>query len=81
MNDSDLLELVIKAQNGDQEALSHLLQRFYPKVKRISKFRTKQEQEDMEQELMLLLIKTILAYDTQKTPDFTAFIAECGYSR
>ncbi|GIQ71551.1 helix-turn-helix domain-containing protein [Xylanibacillus composti] len=68
-----LYDLVEKAQRGDSEALREILDYFHPYIKKISKQRKKQEWDDMENELILLVIKNILNYDMNRIPDFTEF--------
>jgi DNA-directed RNA polymerase specialized sigma subunit len=73
MSETDLYELVQKAQAGDKDALAAILERFYPAIKQMSKKRKKQEQEDVEQANLELVLKIILTYDLSKTPDFSQF--------
>ncbi|GIP40550.1 hypothetical protein J31TS4_38300 [Paenibacillus sp. J31TS4] len=73
MGEEDLYELVMKAQRGDKKALRQLIGRFHPLIKKVSKERKSQEREDVEQETVELVIKTILAYDLSRTPDYSKF--------
>jgi hypothetical protein len=76
MDNKDLYDLVRDAQSGNKQALAQVLDMFYPDIKRVSRKRKKQEQGDLEQDLIERIIKAILKYDIASTPDLTQFCSE-----
>jgi hypothetical protein len=69
----DLYELTRSAQNNNKDALLLIIQRFSPKIKKSLFHTTYQDQGDLEQELKLKIIKAILEYDLESTPNFREF--------
>lgn len=71
-------ELVIKAQNGDNEAVNELIEKYFPLVSVNAKkyFIIGGEQEDLVQEGLLGLLKAIKFYDSSKS-SFNSFAILC----
>jgi DNA-directed RNA polymerase specialized sigma subunit len=67
--------LVRKAQSGNEEATVKLVSTFKPKVKKeiriISSFFNR---EDLEQELIIQIIKAVRRFDIDSTPNFDEFL-------
>lgn len=71
--ENELFDLVAKAQNGDKDALSQVISLFSPAI-RSARSHTKQDlQDDLEQTIVETVIKKIMSYDLDQTPDFSAF--------
>lgn len=70
---SNLYHLMQKAQSKNPEALSKLLQMFEPKLKRSLLQTSKQDREDLEQELRIKIMEVIYKYDLESTPGYWEF--------
>jgi DNA-directed RNA polymerase specialized sigma subunit len=69
----ELLELVRKAQEGDKDALSDIIMKYYPWVRSARKQTTQQDRDDLEQYLLLTLTEVVLKYDLGSIPTFAIF--------
>ncbi|MBM7702409.1 helix-turn-helix domain-containing protein [Metabacillus iocasae] len=65
-----LVELMKRAQFGDEEAMQQLLNLFEPKIKQCVKYVPYQDREDIEQAIRLEMILAIRKFDFQSTPTF-----------
>jgi hypothetical protein len=70
---NELLDLVQRAQNGDEEALYLIISSFLPTIRKARRKLKSDLQEDMEQDIIETIIKKVLSYDVTKTPNFSAF--------
>ncbi|MBQ3494780.1 MAG: sigma-70 family RNA polymerase sigma factor [Clostridia bacterium] len=72
-------ELSLKAQNGDEEALNQLLQKYKSLVNKISRsyFLLGGEMEDIVQEGMIGLYKAIKHFSSSKNASFKTFASTC----
>lgn len=75
MENDTLLDLVIKAQQGDRDALYQILHQFAPLIKKHSRMASPSDQEDLEQSIHEKLTEKILSYDLSRIPSFTDFIS------
>ncbi|GAB6989096.1 helix-turn-helix domain-containing protein [Paenibacillus pini] len=70
---NELYDLVLRAQNGDNDALQEILTIISPKI-RFARTQIKPDrQDDLEQNILETLIRKIMTYDLNQTPDFSAF--------
>ncbi|MCM3598156.1 helix-turn-helix domain-containing protein [Metabacillus idriensis] len=69
-----LYDLIIRAKNSDQEALVQIIKRFEPKIKKSSQIANYQNQEDLEQELKIELLKLVERFEYKQTPGFWQFL-------
>lgn len=78
-NDSDVGELIGRAQAGDQDAAEHLLQLYRPLVLGVARhfFLPGSEPEDVQQIGMIGLWKAILRYNPTRCASFAAFARLC----
>ena len=58
----------------DKETMLKIIRLFEPKIKKSSRFITYSEQEDIEQELRIEMIKEIQRFDTSNIPGFFEFL-------
>ena len=79
MQDKEILDLILRAQKGDSEAMEELLRVFKPKVIAISReyFLMGADFDDLIQEGMIGLYKAINIYDEMKNHNFSAFASLC----
>lgn len=49
MNQETLMNMVIKAQQGDRESLDILISNFLPSIKKACRYRSFQDRDDLEQ--------------------------------
>jgi hypothetical protein len=70
---ANLYLLVQKAQCRSPEAMAALLQMFEPKLRRSLLQTSKQEREDLEQELRIKIMEVIYKYDLDSTPGYWEF--------
>mgnify|MGYP001853945558 CR=1 FL=1 len=72
-------ELSIKAQNGDEDAVNHLLTNYKSLVNKIARsyFLTGGDMEDIVQEGMIGLYKAIMHYSPDKSASFKTFANTC----
>lgn len=60
MKTNDLFDLVGKAQNGDELSMYVIIERFYPSIRKSKWNTSKQEHDDLEQDLIEKIIKIVL---------------------
>jgi len=72
-------ELVLKARQGDDEAINKIVEGFKEKVKSIARgyFLIGGDLDDLVQEGMIGLFKAINSFDETKSNDFNAFALMC----
>ncbi|CAH1200517.1 hypothetical protein PAECIP111893_01408 [Paenibacillus plantiphilus] len=71
--ENELYDLVSRAQRGDKDALSQVIDLFSPAI-RSARSHTKQDlQDDLEQTIVETVIKKIMSYNLDQTPDFSTF--------
>jgi len=72
-------ELVLKARQGDDEAINKIVESFKEKVKGIARgyFLIGGDLDDLVQEGMIGLFKAINSFDDKKSSDFNAFALMC----
>lgn len=69
----DFYDSVLRAQNGDMEAVTDILANFTPAI-RLARHKTKPDlQDDMKQIIVEKLTEKILTYDLSSTPSFSTF--------
>ncbi|MEC0373706.1 helix-turn-helix domain-containing protein [Paenibacillus chibensis] len=73
MSDEMLFDLVKKAQVGDKQALDKIITNMQPLIKKIQLQARRVEQDDIQQSIIEIIIKKIMAYDLDQTPNFTTF--------
>lgn len=73
MKTNDLFDLVRRAQNGDKLSMYAIIERFYPSIRKSKWNTSKQEQDDLEQDLAEKIIKIVFSYNLEKAPDFSEF--------
>ncbi|WP_281888919.1 helix-turn-helix domain-containing protein [Paenibacillus sp. YYML68] len=76
MSESDLYDLVHRAQNGDKEALGTILHLFRPVILKASKKAKPQERRDLEQHMSEKIIRAVYAYDMDSIPNYSQFVKE-----
>lgn len=69
----ELFDLVLQAQKGDREAVNEVIKIISPAIKSVRNKIEHNNRDDLEQEIMVTLIKKILSYDLTQVPDFSAF--------
>lgn len=69
----ELFDLVLQAQNGDREAVYEVIKIILPAIKSARNKIEHNNRDDLEQEIMVTLIKKILSYDLTQVPDFSTF--------
>lgn len=69
----ELFDLVLRAQNGDKDAMLTVIDMFSPLIKSTKNKTKRDRRDDLEQSIIETLIKKIKSYDLTNTPDFTAF--------
>lgn len=76
---SQINEVVIKARNGDCESMEYILKCFKPKVTAICReyFLLGADFDDILQEGMIGLYKSIMAYNIDKNDNFSSFATMC----
>lgn len=79
MEEENIIELISKAQQHDEQAMEELLRNFKPKVIAISReyFLLGADFDDLIQEGMIGLYKAINIYDVKKNHNFSAFASLC----
>lgn len=70
---NELFDLVLKAQQCDQEAMQKIIRMFRPAIQSAKITVSGDRQNDLEQIIIEKLINKIRTYDISKTPDFTSF--------
>lgn len=63
---TNLVPIILAAQNGDKDAMTDLLERFNPICIRQAKYGRPHFDEDCYQELREHLIKVVLGFDVEK---------------
>lgn len=77
---NELFDLVLKAQNGDKEAMYRIIDIISPAI-RSARNSTKQDlRDDLEQTIVEMIIKKTLSYNVFATPDFSAFCQQLDNS-
>lgn len=82
VEDGRLLDLVARAQSGDNGALSDLLDRYRPlllgNVRKVGRYLEGNvlEREDLEQEATKIAAELIQEFDPQSTPHFGSFLKQ-----
>lgn len=69
----ELFDLVLQAQKGDCEAVYEVIKIILPDIKSARNKIEHNNRDDLEQEIMVTLIKKILSYDLTQVPDFSTF--------
>lgn len=69
----ELFDLVLQAQKGDREAVYEVIKIILPVIKSARNKIEHNNRDDLEQEIMVTLIKKILSYDLTQVPDFSTF--------
>lgn len=79
MEEKDIVELILRAKNHDEEAIQELFTFFKPKVIAISReyFLIGADFDDLIQEGMIGLYKAIGVYDQSKNHNFSVFASLC----
>lgn len=79
MEEKKITELILKAQQHDEQAMEELLRNYKPKVIAISReyFLLGADFDDLIQEGMIGLYKAINIYDVKKNHNFSAFASLC----
>ncbi|UOR13768.1 helix-turn-helix domain-containing protein [Halobacillus amylolyticus] len=67
---SELYTLLLRAKQEDEEALSELIEKFDPKMKKLSASLPSSEREDLEQELRIQMIRSIRKFDIEALVPF-----------
>ncbi|WP_163528760.1 helix-turn-helix domain-containing protein [Halobacillus ihumii] len=67
---SEVYELLLRAKEADETAMMELIDKFEPKIKKLSASLPATEREDMEQELKIQMIKSIEKFDIDKLSPF-----------
>lgn len=74
MNDSTkFYDVVLHAQNGDQEAMNSLIEAFRPLIRKTCGKLKYQDRQDIEQQLFEKIIYAVQSYDVRSIPDFHSF--------
>jgi DNA-directed RNA polymerase specialized sigma subunit len=74
MNDStNFYDVVLLAQNGDQEAMNGLIEAFRPLIRKVCGKLKYQDRQDIEQLLSEKIIYAVQSYNFQSIPDFHSF--------
>ncbi len=75
MKETEIVELIHKAQNHDEVAMESLFRIYKPKVTAISReyFLIGSDTDDLVQEGMIALYKAICVYEEEKNHNFSAF--------
>ena len=75
----DINELILKAQQGDENAMEQIVQLFRPKVSAISReyFLVGAGLDDIIQEGMIGLFKAVYVYNPEKNHNFGSFASLC----
>lgn len=71
--ENDLFDLVQKAQQGDKDALSRIIDAFAPAIRSVRSYTKPDLQDDLEQTIIEIVIKKIMSYDLSQTPDFSTY--------
>lgn len=74
-----LQDLIVQAQNNNQDAMMTLIQTFEPKLQGTIKnfsYANKADKEDMRQELMLEILEGVRRFSSDNVPGFWDFIEE-----
>ncbi|UOQ92094.1 helix-turn-helix domain-containing protein [Halobacillus shinanisalinarum] len=67
---SDLYALLLRAKEEDQVAISELIEKFDPKMKKLSSSLPASEREDLEQELRIQILRSIQKFDIEELMPF-----------
>lgn len=70
---SELFDQVLRAQQGDKEALYEIIRSFLPAIRSARRKIKGDRQEDLEQNIIEIIIKKIMSFDLVNTLDFTGF--------
>ncbi|WP_178025002.1 helix-turn-helix domain-containing protein [uncultured Paenibacillus sp.] len=73
---NELFDLVIRAQNGDREAVNEIIKIFTPAIQKACHKTNPNEQDDVGQQIVEIMIKKIMSYDLTQIPDFYEFCRE-----
>ncbi|WP_159881397.1 helix-turn-helix domain-containing protein [Paenibacillus puerhi] len=78
---NELFDLVQRAQSGESEAMQEIISLFMPAIRCArSKFKT-DRQDDLEQNIVEMILKKIMTYDLNQTPDFSAYCRQLNELR
>lgn len=69
----ELYDLVLQAQNGDRDAVYEVIKIILPAIKSARNKIDHNNRDDLEQEIMVTIIKKIMSYDLTQVPDFSTF--------
>ncbi|MFD2924675.1 helix-turn-helix domain-containing protein [Halobacillus naozhouensis] len=67
---SEMYELLLQAKEEDETAMTELIEKFEPKIRKLSGSLPASEREDMEQELKIQMIRSIRKFDIDKLTPF-----------
>ena len=62
-NEGEMIQLLEKAQAGDEGAMVKILMQFGPLIRKIAMKADPDDREDVEQELLLTLIKAVRRFE------------------
>ncbi|CAM4340359.1 DNA-directed RNA polymerase specialized sigma subunit [Paenibacillus endophyticus] len=73
-------ELVLKAQQGDKEALTIIIQAFFPAIGQAKHKANRNEHDDIQQAIIEMMIHKILNYDISQSLNYSSFCKHlnCG---
>ncbi|WP_019913616.1 helix-turn-helix domain-containing protein [Paenibacillus sp. HW567] len=76
---SNLLELMKKAQQKDNEAIEEIIHKFNPKIRKSLSQTSVQNRNDLRQEVNLKMIEAINKFDVESVPGFWEFVSNNVY--
>nr|WP_256522473.1 helix-turn-helix domain-containing protein [Halobacillus sp. A5] len=65
-----MYHLLLRAKNNEEQAVSEVIQRFEPKIKKLSSTLPQSEREDLEQELRIQLVHSIEKFNVDHLTPF-----------
>lgn len=67
-------KLIEDSQEGNEHSTLIILKKLEPKIKKSLKQTTIQDRENLEQELVMKVLKVTYSFDTNKVPGFWEFL-------
>ncbi|MFG6149919.1 helix-turn-helix domain-containing protein [Halobacillus sp. B23F22_1] len=74
--ENKLYELLLRAKENDEQAKAEVIQRFEPKIKKLSSTLPSWERDDLEQELRIQLVHSIEKFNVNHLVAFWKYYEE-----
>ncbi|MFC4775816.1 helix-turn-helix domain-containing protein [Paenibacillus sp. GCM10023252] len=71
--EEEIFDLVLRAQQGDKEAMSKILLTITPLIRNAQNKVKYDNRDDLKQNIVELLIQKIMSYDLKHIPNFSSF--------